>query len=56
MGRACAVNCTMGAALIFLCFCLVPDMTFAASTGDTTVRLRKLSRRAKTHPEPTRSR
>jgi hypothetical protein len=35
MGRACAVNCTMWAVLIFLCFCLVPEMTFAASTGDT---------------------
>ena len=35
MGRACAVNCTIGAALIFLGFCLVPEMTFAASSGDT---------------------
>jgi hypothetical protein len=35
MGRACAVNCTIGAALIFLGFCLVPETTFAASSGDT---------------------
>ena len=35
MGHACAVNCTMGAALIFLGFCLVPATAFAASTGDT---------------------
>ena len=35
MGRACAVYCTTGAALIFLGFCLVPEMTFAASSGDT---------------------
>jgi hypothetical protein len=35
MGHACAVNCTTGAALIFLSFCLVPWTTFAASTGDT---------------------
>ena len=33
MGRACAVYCTTGAALIFLGFCLVPEMTFAASSG-----------------------
>ena len=32
MGHA---NCTMGAALIFLGFCLVPGTAFAASTGDT---------------------
>src|SRR3546814_221464 len=25
MGRACAVNCTTGAALFFLGFCLVPE-------------------------------
>ena len=35
MGHACAVNCTTGAALIFLSFCLVPWTAFAASTGDT---------------------
>ena len=35
MGRACAVNCTTGAALIFLGFCLVPETAFAASSGDT---------------------
>lgn len=35
MGHTCAVNCTTGAALIFLGFCLVPEMTFAASSGDT---------------------
>ena len=35
MGHTCAVNCTTGAALIFLGFCLVPGMTFAASSGDT---------------------
>jgi hypothetical protein len=35
MGHACAVNSTMGAALIFLGFCLGPGMAFAASTGDT---------------------
>ena len=35
MGHTCAVNCTIGAALIFLGFCLVPAMTFAASSGDT---------------------
>jgi len=34
MGRACAVNCTIGAALIFLGF-LVPETAFAASSGDT---------------------
>ena len=36
MGRACAVNCTMGVALIFLGFCLVSEMTFAASSGGDT--------------------
>jgi hypothetical protein len=35
MGHACAVNCTMGAALIFLGFCLVPGMGFAGSSGGT---------------------
>jgi|SRR6476659_9499297 len=35
MGRACAVFCTMGAALIFLGLCLVPGTAFAASSGDT---------------------
>ena len=35
MARACAVNCTTGAVLIFLGFCLVPETTFAASNGDT---------------------
>ena len=35
MGRACAVNCTTGAALIFLGFWLVPGTAFAASSGDT---------------------
>jgi hypothetical protein len=30
-----AVKCTTGAALIFLGFCLVPEMTLAASSGDT---------------------
>ena len=35
MGHACAVNCTTGAALIFLGFCLVPGTAFAASRGDT---------------------
>jgi len=35
MGHTCAVNCTTGAALFFLGFCLVPAMTFAASSGDT---------------------
>ena len=37
MGRACAVYCTTGAALIFLGFCLVPEMTLAASSGDTHI-------------------
>ena len=31
MGQA--VNCTTGAALILLGFCLVPEMTLAASSG-----------------------
>ena len=35
MGRACAVNYTTVAALIFLGFCLVPETAFAASSGDT---------------------
>ena len=35
MGHTCAVNCTTGAALFFLGFCLVSEMTFAASSGDT---------------------
>ena len=35
MGHACAVNCTMGAALIFLGLCLVPGTAFPASTGAT---------------------
>ena len=35
MGRACAVNCTTGAALIFLGFWLVPGTACAASSGDT---------------------
>ena len=34
MGHACPVNCTMGAALIFLTFCLGPGTAFAAWTGD----------------------
>jgi hypothetical protein len=34
MGHACAVNCTMGAALIFLGLGLGPGTAFAASTGD----------------------
>ena len=35
MGRACAVNCTTGAVLIYLGFCLVPETAFADSSGDT---------------------
>ena len=35
MGHACVINCTTGAALIFLGFCSVPGTAFAASTGDT---------------------
>ena len=35
MARACAINCTTGAALIFLGFCLVPETAFAASSDDT---------------------
>src|SRR6476660_1192173 len=35
MGHTCAVKCTAGVALIFLRFCLVPEMTFAASSGAT---------------------
>ena len=35
MGHACAINCTMGAALIFLGFCLVPETALSASSGDT---------------------
>jgi hypothetical protein len=35
MSRACAVNYTTVAALFFLGFCLVPEMTLAASSGDT---------------------
>ena len=35
MGRPRAVYCTTGAALIFLGPCLVPEMIFAASSGDT---------------------
>ena len=35
MARACAVNCTTGAALIFLGLWLVPGTAFAASRGDT---------------------
>jgi hypothetical protein len=34
MGHACAVNCTMRAALIFLGLYLGPATAFAASTGD----------------------
>jgi len=34
MGHGCAVNCTTGAALIFLGLWLVPGTTFAASSGD----------------------
>ena len=34
MGHACAVNCTTGAALIFLSFCLVPWTAFAGDTHD----------------------
>ena len=35
MVRARAVNCPIGAALIFLGFCLVPETGLAASSGDT---------------------
>ena len=35
MGHACAVNCTIGAALIFLGLGLVSGTAFSASTGDT---------------------
>src|SRR6476619_6048439 len=35
MGHARAVNCTTGAALIFLGFCLVPGTALAASSGAT---------------------
>jgi hypothetical protein len=35
MRRACAVNCTTGAALIFLGFWLVSGTAFAASSSDT---------------------
>ena len=35
MARACAVNCTTGAALIFLGFCLVPETALSAPSGDT---------------------
>jgi hypothetical protein len=35
MGRARAVFCTVGAALIFPSLCSVPETAFAASSGDT---------------------
>jgi len=35
MVRARAFNCPIGAALIFLGFCLVPETGLAASSGDT---------------------
>jgi hypothetical protein len=35
MRRACAVNCTTGAALIFLGLCFGSETGFAASSGDT---------------------
>ena len=35
MGRACAINCTTGAALIFLASCFGPQTALAASSGDT---------------------
>jgi hypothetical protein len=34
MDRACAINCTTGAALIFLGFCFGPETALAASSGD----------------------
>ena len=34
MGRACAINCTTGAALTFLGLCLVPQTAFAASSSE----------------------
>jgi hypothetical protein len=37
MGRACAVICTTGAALIFLGLCLVPETTFAGDTVEKTI-------------------
>ena len=33
MGRVCSINCTSGAALIFLVSCFGPLMAFAASSG-----------------------
>ena len=50
MGHACAVNCTIGAALIFLGFCLVPETAFAASTGDTHDRVEKTIPQGKDPP------
>ena len=50
MGHTCAVNCTTGAALIFLGFCLVPEMTFAASSGDTRDTVEKTIPQGKDPP------
>jgi hypothetical protein len=52
MGHTCAVNCTTGAALIFLGFCLVPGTTFAASSGDTHDTVEKTIPQGKDPPEP----
>ena len=50
MGHTCAVNCTTGVALIFLGFCLVPEMTFAASSGDARDMVEKTIPQGKDPP------
>ena len=50
MGHACAVDCTIGAALIFLGFCLVPG-ALAASPSDTYDAVEKTIPQGKDPPE-----
>ena len=45
-----ALNCTLGAALIFLGFCLVPETAFAASSGDTHETVEKTIPQGKDPP------
>jgi hypothetical protein len=52
MGRACAINCTTGAALTFLGLCLVPQTAFAASSGDTHDTVEKTIPQGKDPPLP----
>jgi hypothetical protein len=50
MGRACAINCTTGAALILLGSCFGPETTVAASSGGTHDTIEKAIPQGKDPP------